>query len=71
MSKQKTDCILHESFYPHILMGYIYGIEGEMMHRIEIEAEKNLYHSEQAMLLDAHFFGRVQYLRSENRFRPA
>jgi len=31
------------------------------------EKEQNKYHSEQAMLLNAHIFGRYQYLRVENK----
>jgi len=31
------------------------------------EKEQNKYHSEQAMLLNAHFFGRYQYLRVKNK----
>lgn len=33
----------------------------------KFDREKQLYHSEQAMLLNAHLFGRYQYLRVENR----
>ena len=33
----------------------------------KFDKEKQLYHSEQAMLLNAHLFGRYQYLRVENR----
>jgi 5-methyltetrahydrofolate--homocysteine methyltransferase len=33
----------------------------------KFEKEKNLYHKEQSMLLNAHIFGRHQYLRMENR----
>lgn len=32
----------------------------------KFDKEKQLYHSEQAMLLNAHMFGRYQYLRVEN-----
>lgn len=33
----------------------------------KFDKEKQLYHNEQAMLLNAHLFGRYQYLRVENR----
>jgi len=33
----------------------------------KFDKEKQLYHSEQTMLLNAHLFGRYQYLRIENR----
>ncbi|WP_310588386.1 homocysteine S-methyltransferase family protein [Dyadobacter sp. CY326] len=35
--------------------------------KVKFDAEKRLYHSEQAMLLNAHIFGRYNYLRAKNK----
>lgn len=52
------------------LMGLVSTIEDEetfVTARTKYELEKGLYHSEQALLLGAHLFGRFQYLRTEKR----
>jgi 5-methyltetrahydrofolate--homocysteine methyltransferase len=36
--------------------------------KARFDTERKLYHSEQAMLLNAHILGRHQYLRFENKF---
>jgi len=36
--------------------------------KLNFDTEKKLYQSEQATLLNAHIFGRYQYLRAENKF---
>lgn len=37
--------------------------------KVKFDTEKKLYHSEQAMLLNAHIFGRYQYLKTGNKYR--
>jgi 5-methyltetrahydrofolate--homocysteine methyltransferase len=52
------------------LMTLVSTIEDEqtfLTAKSKFEKEQPLYHSEQAMLLNAHLFGRYQYLRVENR----
>lgn len=52
------------------LMTLVSTIEDEqtfLTAKSKFDKEKQLYHSEQAMLLNAHLFGRYQYLRLENR----
>lgn len=52
------------------LMNLVSTIEDEqtfLIAKSKFDKEKQLYHSEQAMLLNAHLFGRYQYLRVENR----
>lgn len=52
------------------LMSLVSTIEDEqtfLTAKSKFDKEKQLYHSEQAMLLNAHLFGRYQYLRVENR----
>lgn len=52
------------------LMALVSAIEDEqtfLTAKSKFDKERNLYHREQAMLLDAHLFGRYQYLRVENR----
>lgn len=54
------------------LMSFISKIEDEQTFfeaKSKFDKEKQLYHSEQAMLLNAHLFGRYQYLRVENRIK--
>jgi 5-methyltetrahydrofolate--homocysteine methyltransferase len=52
------------------LMTLVSSIEDEqtfLTAKSKFDKEKQLYHSEQAMLLNAHLFGKYQYLRVENR----
>lgn len=60
----------HPTFRLKELMALVSAIEDEqtfLTAKSKFDKEKNLYHREQAMLLDAHLFGRYQYLRVENR----
>ena len=52
------------------LMTLVSTIEDErtfLTAKSKFDKEKQFYHSEQAMLLNAHLFGRYQYLKAENR----
>jgi len=58
------------TFKPEKFMTLVSSIEDEetfLTVKSKFDKEKHLYHSEQAMLLNAHLFGRYQYLREENR----
>ena len=51
-------------------MSLVSSIEDEqtfLTAKSKFDKEKQLYHNEQAMLVNAHLFGRYQYLRVENR----
>jgi 5-methyltetrahydrofolate--homocysteine methyltransferase len=53
------------------LMSIVSKIEDEtVLNKVKarFDTERKLYHSEQAMLLNAHILGRHQYLRFENKF---
>lgn len=52
------------------LMALVSAIEDEqsfLTAKSKFDREKRFYHSEQAMLINAHLFGKYQYLRVENR----
>ncbi|WP_026969799.1 homocysteine S-methyltransferase family protein [Algoriphagus terrigena] len=52
------------------LMGLVSSIEDEQTFltvKSKFDKERQLYHTEQSMLLNAHLFSRYQYLRVENR----
>ena len=54
------------------LMTLVSTIEDEqtfLTAKSKFDKEKQLYHSEQAMLANAHLFGRYQYLKVENRLK--
>lgn len=47
------------------IVSYIDDKESFMRLKNKFDAERNKYHSEQALLLNAHIYGRYQYLRTE------
>ena len=52
------------------LMGIVSQIEDEktfLTVKSKFDTQQKLYHPEQSMLLNAHIFGRYQYLKTENR----